>query len=75
MMSLSEYSSIGMCQEKDQPDNLFQNVNGAFGSQGRFDKIAIVKDRFFKMTKYVPFNYVIVVMTFVILAIAVWLLV
>jgi short-subunit dehydrogenase len=40
-------------------DNLFQSVDGPFEAHGRFDDKAIEKDRFFELTKYVPFNYLL----------------
>ena len=48
-------------EQKDinQPDNLFESVDGPFGSHGRFDNKAIEKDRFWEITKYVPFSYIL----------------
>lgn len=43
-----------------QQNNLFYSVDGPFGAHGRFDKCAIQKDRFFELTKHVPFNYILI---------------
>jgi short-subunit dehydrogenase len=43
-----------------QPDNLFQSVPGQFGAHGRFDGRAQTRDNFFELTKYVPFNYLLI---------------
>jgi short-subunit dehydrogenase len=46
-------------KDNSQVDNLFETVDGNFGAHGRFDESAIARDRFFELTKYIPFNYVI----------------
>jgi short-subunit dehydrogenase len=51
----------------DQPDNLYRSVDGGFGAHGRFDARAIEKDRFWEMTKYVPFNIIILVALIIII--------
>lgn len=43
----------------DQPDNLFNSVQGLFEAHGRFDNKAIERDKFFECTKYIPFNYIL----------------
>ncbi|HEX6915231.1 MAG TPA: SDR family oxidoreductase [Chitinophagaceae bacterium] len=40
----------------DQPDNLFESVDGEFGAHGRFDSKARERDLFFEVTKFVPFQ-------------------
>ena len=51
----------------DQPDNLFSTVNSNVGAHGRFDRRAIEKDIFFEITKYVPFNIIILILVVIIL--------
>ena len=57
------YDSQETNEPKDptQPDNLFETVDGNFGAHGRFDKTAIAKDKFFEITKHVPFNYLVLI--------------
>ena len=44
----------------DNPEgNLFQSVDGNYGAHGRFDDRAIKEDRFFELTKFIPFNFLI----------------
>jgi short-subunit dehydrogenase len=60
-LAKNEYDSQQTSEPKtrEAADNLFQTVNGPFGAHGRFDDTAIEKDRFFEMTKYVSFNYLL----------------
>jgi short-subunit dehydrogenase len=52
-------------QETDEPedktrgDNLFQAMDGPFESHGRFDRKAIDRDKFFELTKHIPFNFLL----------------
>jgi len=54
-------------KDKSQPDNLFETVDGNFGAHGRFDKTAIAKDKFFELTKYIPFNYLLLSIIFLLI--------
>jgi hypothetical protein len=56
------YESQQTSEPRDlmQPNNLFQSVDGSFGTHGRFDEKAIEIDRFFELTKHVPFNYILI---------------
>jgi short-subunit dehydrogenase len=56
------YGSQQTGEPKDpaQPDNLYESVNGPFGTHGRFDEGARQRDPFFEMTKYVPFQYIVI---------------
>jgi short-subunit dehydrogenase len=57
---------------EDQPDNLFHSVEGDFGSHGRFDLKAKEKDRFFEITKHIPFNYLLLAIILIIILIMVF---
>ncbi len=59
----------------DQPDNLFGSVEGDFGAHGRFDNRAIEKDLFFEITKYVPFNIIILFLVSIIVMLVAFLLI
>jgi short-subunit dehydrogenase len=61
-LAINGYKSQQTAERKkaDQPDNLYESVNGDFKSHGRFDKRAINRDMFFEITKYIPFNYLII---------------
>jgi short-subunit dehydrogenase len=61
----------GEPKDKEAADNLFQTVNGAFGSHGRFDNKATEKDMFFEFTKHVSLNYLVlgIILVFFILLI------
>jgi short-subunit dehydrogenase len=56
------YGSQQTGEPKDpaQPDNLYESVNGPFGTHGRFDDRAQRRDPFFELTKYVPFQYIVI---------------
>jgi short-subunit dehydrogenase len=61
-------------EDKTRGDNLFQAMDGPFGSHGRFDRKAIDRDKFFELTKRIPFNFlllgaVFLIVIFLILAI------
>jgi short-subunit dehydrogenase len=59
-------------KDETQTDNLFQTVEGNFTAHGRFDYKAIDTDSFFELTKYIPFNYLLLIMLFlIIIAIAI----
>jgi hypothetical protein len=51
----------------DQPDNLYRSIDGDFRAHGRFDRMAIEKDHFFEITRYVPFHVIILVCLVIIL--------
>lgn len=51
----------------DQGNNLYNSVDGDFGAHGRFDSRAIDNDLFFEVTKYVPFNIILVSLLIVIM--------
>ena len=51
----------------DQPDNLYKSIDGDFRAHGRFNRMAIEKDHFFEITRYVPFNIIILVCLVIIL--------
>jgi hypothetical protein len=57
-----------------QPDNLFQSVPGQFGAHGRFDGRAQTRDNFFELTKYVPFNYLLIAIVILLISLFVVLL-
>lgn len=63
------YDSQQTDEPKDemQTDNLFQTVQGNFTVHGRFDPKALDIDSFFELTKYIPFNYLLLIMFFLIL--------
>jgi short-subunit dehydrogenase len=46
-------------EDKTRGDNLFQAMDGPFGSHGRFDRKAIDRDKFFELTKHIPFNFLL----------------
>jgi len=54
-------------KNNNQPDNLFQSVDGDFGAHGRFEKRARGRDVFFEVTKYVSFNWILLVSIIVVL--------
>jgi short-subunit dehydrogenase len=47
-------------KDKTVASNLYETVDGPFGSHGRFDGKAIKKDWFFEITKYIPFTYLLI---------------
>lgn len=55
----------------DQPDNVFETVEGDYQAHGRFDDRAVATDAFFEITKYIPFGYMLVVIFIVILVLLV----
>jgi short-subunit dehydrogenase len=67
------YDSQQTDEPKDemQADNLFQTVQGNFTAHGRFDRKAIDIDRFFELTKYIPFNYLLLIILFLLIAIVI----
>ena len=58
-----------------QPDNLFQTVKGNYKAHGRFDDRAIEQDRFFELTKLIPFNYILLGLFFLLVILVVILLI
>jgi short-subunit dehydrogenase len=54
-------------QPAGQENNLYNSVDGDFGAHGRFDSRAIDNDFFFEVTKYVPFNIILVSLLIMIL--------
>jgi short-subunit dehydrogenase len=46
-------------EDETRGDNLFQTMDGPFGSHGRFDRKAIDRDKFFELTKHIPFNFLL----------------
>jgi short-subunit dehydrogenase len=48
-------------RDAGQPNDLFESVSGPFAAHGRFDAMAIEKDRFWEITKYIPFSYILVI--------------
>jgi short-subunit dehydrogenase len=60
-------------QPAGQENNLYNSVDGDFGAHGRFDGRAIDKDLFFELTKYVPFNIILVsLLLMIMLAFLLW---
>lgn len=55
------YESQETNEPKDETrgDNLFQTMDGPFGSHGRFDRKAIERDKFFELTKHISFNFLL----------------
>ncbi|MFL5788358.1 MAG: hypothetical protein ACJ748_09920, partial [Flavisolibacter sp.] len=54
-------------KDPDQKDNLFESVQGDWGSHGRFDRRAKNKSVFFEITKYVSGIYLFVILVLIIL--------
>jgi short-subunit dehydrogenase len=50
-----------------QPNNLFESVPGNFAAHGRFDEKAIKTDRFWEVTKYVSFSYILIITVIIII--------
>jgi short-subunit dehydrogenase len=69
------YKSQQTSEAKDmnQPDNLFQSVNGPFSSHGRFDNQAKANSLFFQATKYRLGTVGLIVLVLIILLLIYWL--
>lgn len=60
-------------QDESSANNLFESVEGDYGSHGRFDRRAKAKDLFFELTKHVPFNYLLLGIVGIIIGFLFWL--